>query len=78
MAATNEVRELTDAELEIVGGAGWGKVLLTAGEVALFGGAVGESVARFWARPSASAMRLGKSGLERLGAAQTLSLALVL
>jgi hypothetical protein len=41
MVATNEMRELTDAELEIVGGARWGKVLLTAGEVALFGGAVG-------------------------------------
>ncbi len=33
-------RELTDAELEIVGGAGWGKVLLIAAECAV-AGAVG-------------------------------------
>ncbi|HET8920034.1 MAG TPA: hypothetical protein VFN27_10175 [Xanthobacteraceae bacterium] len=35
------LRELTDAELEIVGGAGWGTVLLTAAECAVAGAAVG-------------------------------------
>jgi hypothetical protein len=34
-------RELTDAELEIVGGAGWGKVVVTALEVGVAGAAVG-------------------------------------
>jgi hypothetical protein len=34
-------RELTDAELEIVGGTGWGKVLLTTAECAVAGAAVG-------------------------------------
>lgn len=37
----NEMRELTDAELEVVGGAGWGKVLLTAAECAVAGAIVG-------------------------------------
>jgi hypothetical protein len=37
----NEMRELTDAELEVVGGAGWGNVLAKAGMCALAGAAVG-------------------------------------
>jgi hypothetical protein len=37
----NDMRELTDAELDVVAGAGWGKVLLTAAECAVAGAAVG-------------------------------------